>query len=534
MININNLRKKLPDKQLLEINSLSINEKDKIALIGDNGAGKTTLFRLILGLEKEYTGIVNVDGDLDYLLNDGVEDKYISNEIYSKTKLNIDDRYSPGEFRRLKLFDLLSDDLKFLLMDEPTSHLDIVQKEKLIKKLNSRKMGYLIISHDRDFINKTCNKILELSDGKIEEYNGDYQFYLEEREKRQKFKEKEYTNYVKEKRRLENLAVSIKEQSSKVRTTPRRMGNSEARLHKMGGQENKKKLDKQVKSVEARINQLEAKERPKEEEDIKLSAPEIKRIHSKVLIRAENLNKVFNKKVLFEKSEFTIENNSKVALIGDNGSGKTTLLKMILNKENIWVHPNLKIGYFSQMDETLEEDNSILENVLNTTIYDETLTRIVLARLGFRNKNVHKTIGVLSDGEKAKVKLAKILTADFNYLILDEPTNFLDIRAIESLENLLKSYDRPFLFVTHDEEFINNIANSLLIIKDERITGFKGNLLQYKERKNKFNKSDNTDKFLRDFRLSTINSRLAMDISKTEREKLEEEYKKLLKKQDES
>ena len=534
MININNLRKTLPDKQLLEINSLSINEKDKIALIGDNGAGKTTLFRLILGLEKEYTGIVNVDGDLDYLLNDGVEDKYISNEIYSKAKLNTDDRYSPGEFRRLKLFDLLSDDLKFLLMDEPTSHLDIVQKEKLIKKLNSRKMGYLIISHDRDFINKICNKILELSDGKIEEYNGDYQFYLEEREKRQKFKEKEYTNYVKEKRRLENLAVSIKEQSSKVRTTPRRMGNSEARLHKMGGQENKKKLDKQVKSVEARINQLEAKERPKEEEDIKLSVPEIKRIHSKVLIRAENLNKVFNKKVLFEKSEFTIENNSKVALIGDNGSGKTTLLKMILNKENIWVHPNLKIGYFSQMDETLEEDNSILENVLNTTIYDETLTRIVLARLGFRNKNVHKIIGVLSDGEKAKVKLAKILTADFNYLILDEPTNFLDIRAIESLENLLKSYDRPFLFVTHDEEFINNIANSLLIIKDERITGFKGNLLQYKERKNKFNKSDNTDKFLHDFRLSTINSRLAMDISKTEREKLEEEYKKLLKKQDES
>ena len=98
----------------------------------------------------------------------------------------------------------------------------------------------------------------------------------------------------------------------------------------------------------------------------------------------------------------------------------------------------------------------------------------------------------------------------------------------------MKSYDRPFLFVTHDEEFINNIANSLLIIKDERITGFKGNLLQYKERKNKFNKSDNTDKFLRDFRLSTINSRLAMDISKAEREKLEEEYKKLLKKQDES
>lgn len=530
MIYIKNLIKTISDKKLFEINSLSINENDKIALIGENGTGKTTLLKIILGMDTDYTGYVRADRKLGYLLNYDAKVNKFSDEIYSKSQLNVDDKYSPGEIQRLKLTDLLSDSFTFILIDEPTSHLDIKQKEELIEKLNSRKTGYLIISHDRDFINRTCKKILELKDEKIEEYNGDYNFYLEEREKRQKFQDKEYSNFIKEKRRLENLASNIKEQSSKVRTTPKRMGNSEARLHKMGGQENKKKLDKQVKAVESRINQLDTKEKPKEEKEIQLSIPDNKRIHSKILIRTENINKKFGNKVLFEKSNFQINNNSKIALIGENGSGKTTLLKMILNKENIWVHPNLKIGYFSQMSDILEEKSSILKNVSNTSIYDETMTRIVLARLGFKTNDVYKIINVLSDGEKAKVKLAKILTSDFNYLIFDEPTNFLDIRAIESLENLLKYYDRPFIFVSHDEDFINNLASSLLIIKNKKIIQFNGNLREYKVRQKSHNRNIDKDELLLDFRISSISSRLSMDLSKDQREKLEEEYKKLISK----
>ena len=201
---------------------------------------------------------------------------------------------------------------------------------------------------------------------------------------------------------------------------------------------------------------------------------------------------------------------------------------MILCKENVWVHPNLKIGYFSQMNDILEEDADILENLLNTSIYDETKTRIVLARLGFKTNDVYKIVSILSDGEKAKVKLAKILTSDFNYVIFDEPTNFLDINAIESLENLLKSYDRPLIFVSHDEEFINNIADTLLIIEDKRIKNFKGNLSQYKNRNKKTINDKERNSLLLDFRISSISSRLAMELPKEARKKLEEEYNKLI------
>lgn len=515
MIYIDKLKKEVGTRELFFIEKLSINQDEKIGLIGNNGVGKTTLFRILLWIDTEYSGYVDVKMKISSLLNN------------EKNDLKVQKSYSPGEYQRLRLDEVLLKEESFLLIDEPTSHLDIDQKEKLVKELKNRNKGFIIISHDRDFINQTCDKIFELSNKSLEVYNGNYTFYLEERIKRQKFLQREYFNYISEKNRLLSVANDIKKQSSRVKTTPKRMGNSEARLHKMGGQENKKKLDKQVKAIESRINQLEVKERPKEEKAIELSMPENKKIHSKILIRSEKLNKRFGDKVIFNNAKLEIENNRKIALLGINGSGKTTLINMIINKE-VWVHPNLKIGYYSQLGERLNPLNSILENVLETSIYDQSITRIILARLGFKRNDVFKDINILSDGERAKVKLAKLITSDFNFIIMDEPTNFLDIRAIEALEGLLKYYDRPILFVTHDISFINNLADGLLMIENKKLNRFIGNLSQYRESKARSSKKTSSKDFLIDFRLTAISNRLAMEIPKSEREDLEEEYKKLL------
>lgn len=479
MIHIKNLVKNIGIRQLFRIDKATISEEDKIALIGMNGEGKTTLLRILSGLDEEYRGSVQVNMPIDYLLSDPVDELDVKLETYSRAGLDPYSRYSPGESQRLKLMDVLLEDRTFLLLDEPNSHLDLVQKEILIDNLNSRRKGYILISHDRDFIARTCDQIWEIEEGDLEIYNGDYDFYLQERSNRRKFMQKEYDNYVSEKKRLQDVMRGIKNQSSKVATTPKRMGNSEARLHKMGGQENKKKLEKQVKAIQSRIDRLPEKEKPKEEVPIVLRIPDAKKIRSKVLVRTAHLEKRFGDHVIFENTNLIIRNDHKVALIGENGVGKTTLLRMILEDENLWRHPKLKIGYYSQLGETIEESISILDNVTKTSIYDQSLTRIVLARLGFRRDSVYKICSVLSDGEKAKVKLAKIMTSDFNYLILDEPTNFLDIRAIEALEELLIAYDRPFIFVTHDRSFINNVADTLLFIEDCKLVKFDGNLSEY-------------------------------------------------------
>lgn len=246
----------------------------------------------------------------------------------------------------------------------------------------------------------------------------------------------------------------------------------------------------------------------------------------KIIMRIDGLAGKIGQRVLWEKANFYVRGGDKLAIIGPNGSGKTTLIKMIVNQaEGISLSPAVRLGYFSQNLNILEEEKTILENVSVTSKQTETLMRIILARLHFFTDDVHKKVGILSGGERVKVALAKLLLSDINTLVLDEPTNYLDIEAMGALESLLKDYEGTVIFVTHDRHFIGEIATRILEIGQQKLYLFEGGYDAYLQDIQAKSSSRLQDEILViETKISDVLSRLSIEPS----EALEEEFQQLL------
>lgn len=535
ILDINNLKKYYGYELILDIEDLKIYLGDKIGLVGLNGSGKTTLLNLIAEEIKPDEGSVKTYIEPFYIkqLEDDIESQ-ADNEYISKFGLIDKDKefMSGGELTRLKIAKFMTDNSKFLLADEPTSNLDFEGVNLLLEKLSNFDGCMIITSHDRDVLDRVCNKIVEIEDGKIKAYEGNYSDYKTQKELEKKTQEAEYNRYISEKKRLEQVIADTKKNLSKIRTTPKRMGNSEARLHKMGGQGNRKKQDNKIKAIAKRIEKLEVKDLVREIDKIKV---DIKgnEIYSKIVIEGNNVSKSFGSRILFKNSSFQIYNGSKVALIGGNGSGKTTLFKMILEKSpNINISQRANIGYFSQDLNILDESKSIIENVLESSIYTEQDARNLLARFLFRREDVYKKVSVLSGGERVKVSLAKILLSNFNILILDEPTNYLDIYSIEAVEEALLNYDGTLLFVSHDRRLVEKVADNIMCIENNKINTFQCTLNEYED-KSVINDSNSKDvlykKAILENKLSEVIGLLSISTNDQDKENLDLEYRKLLK-----
>ncbi|MCF6460664.1 ribosomal protection-like ABC-F family protein [Clostridium sp. Cult3] len=535
-INIRNMKKYYGNRLVLNIEELKIYEGDKIGIVGVNGVGKTTLLEII-NKNIEYDSgdvLINKDANIKYISQlRGPNKKTISGKYASI--FQIEDQWninmSGGEKTRFKLAEGFESESNLMLIDEPTSNLDINGIELIINNFKQYRGTLLVVSHDRNFLDEICNKILEIEDGQCNIYNGNYSNYLELKEKEVKRKEFEYEEFLREKKRLTNLKRNINEKSAKVRTAPSRMGNSEARLHKMGGQENRKKLDNFAKSIQSRIDRLEIKEKPKEEDIIKIKILDSTKPYNKILVSGKNINKSYGENIIFKNANFDIYNGKKIALIGPNGSGKTTLVNMILNEEGIDISKNVRIGYFSQSMDILDENKTILENVMEKSIHNESFARLILARLLIKGDKVYENLEVLSGGERVKVSFAKMILEDINFLILDEPTNYLDINSLVVIEDLLINYDGTILLVSHDLRFIENIAEELLIIKNKKINSFKGNYREYVANKNKpkLNKKENKrQRMILEMEISLLLSKISTEESEDAKKRLDEKYKEKL------
>jgi macrolide transport system ATP-binding/permease protein len=535
-LEIRDLKKYYGDKNILDIDDAKIYANDKIGLVGRNGAGKTTLLKIIkgeivadTGYVKKYDKLASIDQlECDVKMLD-IESK--------KEKRNFDspDEYSEvlsgGEKTRMKIVNALGQESGIIIADEPSSNLDMNGVETLVSRLKKYRGALIIVSHDRYLLDEVCNKIVELESGKLKIYEGNYSDYLFQKEAEIKAKTIEYESYEREKKKLESAVLETKNQSKTIRKAPKRMGNSEARLHKMGNQRAKKNLDQKAKAIKKRLEKLEVKEKPMDIESIKLDLKSHESIHSKIILESKSLKYGFGDRVLFDDAKFQIYRGSKIAIMGDNGSGKTTLLRLIeQGHDSIKRSKVLKIGYFRQDLSILDDEKTLLENMKETSDMSETMIRTLLARLLFKRDEVYKKVAVLSGGERVKASFAKLILQDVNLLILDEPTNYLDLDSVKALENVLIDYKGSLVFVSHDRKFVENIATDLLMIENRKLNAFTGTYEEYMKRSKKTDTKDSLQEELMRVKhqITTILGRLCMPTSDDDVEALDAQYDDLL------
>lgn len=469
LIKVNNLRKYYGDRLILDINKLEVFDGEKIGLVGVNGSGKTTLLNIICGREGCDEGSIFLDNNYSYINQLEEEVNIEENKISKELKLPSEytNFLSGGEKVKARVAKALNNNGRIIIADEPTANLDVESIKYIEEKLLKFTGAILLVSHDRDFLDNICNKIIEIDNSKITMFNGNYSSYLKQKEERINRANFEYDQYIKEKRRLEEAAITKTSLRDGIKKTPKRFGNSEARLYKMGDQSAKKNMENAIKAIKTRIEKLEEKEKPKENSIIKIDIAEGNEFYSNYPIEIKDINIKFENKIILNNSSFKLKKNKRVALVGENGCGKTTLLRAILsNYEGVRIANRVKIGYFQQDLKILNEDKTIIDNILETSSQNQTFIRIVLSRFLFRENDIYKRVSVLSGGERVRVALCKIILSDNNLLILDEPTNYLDIQSMEALEEALENSNKTMIIVSHDRRFLSNVCNEVLYFED--------------------------------------------------------------------
>lgn len=528
-IELNKIKKNYGLKNILDGFSLELKTGERVALIGQNGSGKSTILKIIAKQESVDSGTINIRngakiGILNQIYENEKEDISVEKFLYKsfeeilkvEKKLNkletqmstevdadklekiineygrmqerfslmggyeIQERFnkicsrfyinkellkqsynllSGGEKTRVNLAKLLLTQPEILLLDEPTNHLDIHSLEFLEELILKYKGTVLIVSHDRYFLDKVINKTVLLENGKENIYYGNYSYFLKEDERRTLA---QFENYKNQQKQIEKMKESI------------------LTLRKFGDLAGNEMFFKRAKNIEKRLEKMEIIDRVdlnKKSLDLKFN---IKKRSGNDVLKLENVEKKFDQKVIFKDANLTLNYGEKVALIGKNGSGKSTLIKMILGQDTnfqgeLKLGTSIKIGYISQNIIFEDNEKTVLDYFLEGNNLSETEARSKLAKYGFRQENAFKRIGKLSGGEKVRIILMKLIQRDINFLILDEPTNHIDIDTREILEEALKEYKGTVLFVSHDRFFINAIANRVLNIEDYKIKSYYGN-----------------------------------------------------------
>ena len=534
MISLDNLSISYGGWTLFDGISFLINPKDRIGLVGKNGAGKTTLLRVITGEQQPTEGAVTVNGEctigylpqqmrvadttsliaetakaFDEVLRIEADIEHLTKEIASRTdyeseayadlihRLNdANDRYhilggdtreadiertllglgfkrsdferptrefSGGWRMRIELAKLLLRRPSIFLLDEPTNHLDIESIQWLEEYLKNYNGAVLLISHDRAFLDNVTTRTIELSLGKAYDYKVPYSKFVELRAERRQQQMAAYENQ-------QRLIEKTEEFIEKFRYKPTKSN-----------------------QVQSRVKQLERLERIEvDEEDmsrLNIKFPPAPR-SGQIVADVKGVGKAFGEKRIFAGAEFTIERGQKIALVGRNGEGKTTFARMLIGEleateGDIKVGANVNIGYYAQNQDDLMDGEFTVFDTLDRVAVGDIRTRLrdILGAFLFRGEDIDKKVKVLSGGERSRLAMARLMLEPYNLLVLDEPTNHMDMRSKDILKNALQKYDGTVVVVSHDREFLDGLVDRIYEFRDGGVREYLGDIWHFLEKR---------------------------------------------------
>jgi len=427
---------------------MKILEGEELSKLMDEYTRMTHEFNLIDGYawKSEITGVARGLGFSDEEL-----DKQISN-------------LSGGQKTRVALGKLLLQKPNLIILDEPTNHLDVGSIEWLENYLLNYKGAVLVVSHDRFFLNRVADKVIEIGSGKADIYNGDYTFYAKEKEKRRIAMWHAYLNQEREIKHQQEVIDKLKSF-------------------------NREKSIKRAESREKMLDKVERLEKPQDiDDEMKIRLTPVCE-SGKDVLHVDAISKSFDDAHLFKDISFDIKKGEKVAIIGDNGTGKTTMLRIINglltpDSGEVVLGSKVHTGYYDQEHHVLHDEKTLFEEISDEyPSLNNTQIRNTLAAFLFTGEDVFKRIGDLSGGEKGRVSLAKLMLSNANFLLLDEPTNHLDITSKEVLESAINAYEGTVLYVSHDRYFINRTATRIIELTHGVLVNYIGNYDYYLEHK---------------------------------------------------
>lgn len=484
-VSVDSISKSYGIKTLFADVTFGIEKGDKTALIATNGSGKSTMLKILVGKETPDSGSITFANDIKVgyleqlpvyspgtrisdLLDDLTEEQHLKARQYlTRFALNNQnqcvDELSGGQVKRLALALVLLHEPDFLILDEPTNHLDVEMVEWLEKFLTQSSMTLLMVTHDRYFLDRVCNKIFELYQGVMYTHNGNFDYYVRKSREREEVK----------RATAERNSQLLKYELEWMRSTPQaRTGKSKSRIDAFYDLKERSKYQKQDEHLEFGL--------------------QMQRLGGKIL-EMSNVSKSYGELAVLKDFDYVFKRGERIGLIGKNGVGKSTFLNLITgsilpDKGRIKTGETVTYGYYRQEGIQFDESKTVLSTVRDIAEVvnygkDKVYTADkLLAHFMFPYKMHRQPVALLSGGEKRRLYLLTILIQNPNFLILDEPTNDLDLLTLQKLEDFLQGYKGCLLVVSHDRFFMDQVVDQLFVFQgDGNVKGFMGNYSQYKD-----------------------------------------------------